>query len=60
MSDALISSASSQILEVIGSVEPRLAEATRQELSNLDAPHRMRQVLEVSADECQTWQSMLG
>jgi len=35
-------------------------EATRQELSNLDAPHRMRQVLEVSADECQTWQSMLG
>ena len=32
MTDALISSAYSQILEVIGSVEPRIAEATRQEL----------------------------
>ena len=34
MSDATISSAYSQILEVIGSVEPRIAEATRQELAD--------------------------
>ncbi|HET7196027.1 MAG TPA: glycine hydroxymethyltransferase [Nocardioides sp.] len=32
MTDALISSAYRQILEVMGSVEPRIAEATRQEL----------------------------
>src|SRR6187200_3735969 len=32
MTDALISSAYSQALEVIASVEPRIAEATRQEL----------------------------
>ena len=32
MTDAQISSAYSQILDVIGSVEPRIAEATRQEL----------------------------
>ena len=34
MSDASISSAYSQILEVIGSVEPRIADATRQELAD--------------------------
>jgi glycine hydroxymethyltransferase len=34
MTDSLISSAYSQILEVIGSVEPRIAEATRQELDD--------------------------
>ncbi len=34
MTDALISSAYSQILEVIGSVEPRIADATRQELAD--------------------------
>src|ERR1044071_3319414 len=32
MTDAVISSAYRQILEVMGSVEPRIAEATRQEL----------------------------
>ncbi len=34
MTDAAISSAYSQILEVIGSVEPRIADATRQELAD--------------------------
>jgi glycine hydroxymethyltransferase len=34
MTDALISSAYSQALEVIASVEPRIAEATRQELAD--------------------------
>ncbi len=34
MTDALISSAYSQALEVIASVEPRIAEATRQELTD--------------------------
>src|SRR6476659_1420148 len=34
MTDAQISSAYSQILDVIGSVEPRIAEATRQELAD--------------------------
>ena len=34
MTDSLISSAYSQALEVIGSVEPRIAEATRQELAD--------------------------
>src|SRR5688572_4496844 len=34
MTDSLISSAYSQALEVIASVEPRIAEATRQELAD--------------------------
>ena len=34
MSDSLLSSAYTQALEVIGSVEPRIAEATRQELTD--------------------------
>ncbi len=34
MTDATVSSAYSQILDVIGSVEPRIAEATRQELAD--------------------------
>ena len=34
MTDALISSAYSQALEVIASVEPRIAEATRKELAD--------------------------
>jgi glycine hydroxymethyltransferase len=34
MTDAVISSAYRQILEVMASVEPRIAEATRQELTD--------------------------
>ena len=33
--------------------------ALLKEFKNLDAPHRARRVLEVSADDCQTWESML-
>jgi hypothetical protein len=34
-------------------------EAARKELQNLDAPHRLRHVLEFSTDDCQTWEPMI-
>jgi hypothetical protein len=34
-------------------------EDTRTELDNLDAPHRVRHLLEVSVDDCQTWEPLL-
>jgi hypothetical protein len=35
-------------------------EATRRNLDHLDLPHRVRHVLEVSADKCRTWAPVLN